>query len=233
MTDMAAFWDERAREDAFFFVDNELAYRSPDLDRFWGGGEEVVERVLEQLEAQLLPGQRVVDLGCGLGRLTRALAARGASVTALDVSAEMLNRARALSPQLHHVDWIHGDGTTLRPIADASVDVVFSFVVFQHIPDPRITLGYIAEIGRVLRPGGWAAFQVSTDPAVHKRSQPLTARIRAGMGRAPKGQADPRWLGSAVALDELGATATAAGLTLDRVVAPGSQYTLVRASRDA
>lgn len=76
----------------------------------------------------------------------------------------MLERARALHAQLTNVKWIHGDGESLSGIADASVDAVFSHVVFQHIPDPRITLGYVREMGRVLRPGGWTAFQVSTDP---------------------------------------------------------------------
>ncbi len=230
---MAAFWDERAREDAFFFVDSELDYRSPDLERFWAGGEDVVGKMLEQVGGELRPGDRVVDIGCGLGRLTRALAARTAHVTGLDVSAEMLARARALSPQLKDVDWVQGEGITLQPIPDASVDVVFSFVVFQHIPDPRITLGYVTEMGRVLRPGGWAAFQVSTDPAIHQRSQTPRRRLEARLGRAPKGQADPRWLGSAVALDDLRATAQAAGLAIDCVVHAGSQYTLVRASRGA
>ena len=44
---MGEFWDERAKEDAFFFVDNDLRYGDPDLERFWAGGVEVVEQALE------------------------------------------------------------------------------------------------------------------------------------------------------------------------------------------
>ena len=41
---MQRFWDARAREDAFYFVDNTLNYRAPDLERFWAGGEWVWEQ---------------------------------------------------------------------------------------------------------------------------------------------------------------------------------------------
>jgi ubiquinone/menaquinone biosynthesis C-methylase UbiE len=97
-------------------------------------------------------------------------------VIALDVSQEMLARARELNAQVQNVEWIHGDGRTLAPIGDGAVDGCFSHVVFQHLPDPEMTLGYVREMGRVLRPGGWAAFRGvdrSRDPpAVAARPSP-------------------------------------------------------------
>src|SRR5205807_3677808 len=144
-------------------------------------------------------------IGCGVGRLTRVLARRAQSVRALDVSSAMLSDARRHNPGLTNVEWLLGDGTTLSQIETGSVEACVSHVVFQHIPDPAITLGYVREMGRVLRPEGWAAFQVSNDPAVHKRPT-IMIRLRekadALAGRAPRGQHDRRWLGSMV---ELGA----------------------------
>src|SRR5206468_8184733 len=139
------------------------------------------------------------------------------SVRALDVSSEMLEVARRMNPQLGNVDWLHGDGTTLAPIPGASADACVSHVVFQHIPDPEVTLGYVREMGRVLRPGGWAAFQVSNDPSVHRRR--LFAR---------RGTRHPAWRGSAVDLGVLRATASDAGLEVERVVGEGTQFCLVR-----
>ena len=225
--EMGRFWDARAKEDAFFFVDNVEAYRDTDLDRFWARGEEIVDQLLDQSRATLRPGDVVVDVGCGVGRLTRVLAARGARVHAIDVSAEMLARARELSGDPANVTWHHGDGTSLRPIADASVDAVVSHVVFQHIPDPAVTLGYVAEIGRVLRPGGWSAFQVSNDPAVHEGRYRPPSRLKVLLGRAPRGQRNRNWTGSAVDLDELRATARRAGMTVERVVGEGTQFCFV------
>jgi SAM-dependent methyltransferase len=231
--DMGAFWDARARENALFFVDDRLDYRSPDAEAFWAYGETLVAGVLDLFSLAIAPSDRVLDLGCGVGRLTRALAARAGEVLALDTSGEMLARAREHNPELANVTWMHGDGTTLSQIGDASVDGALSLVVFQHIPNPAVTAGYIAELGRILRPGGWAAFQVSTDPSAHAGHDrpPVSERAQALLGRAPRGQDDPRWRGSALALEHLEATVADAGLELERLENPRTLYTLVLARR--
>ena len=163
---MQRYWDEKAREDAFYFVDNRLDYRSPDVDRFWAGGEEALGLLLEIAGASIEPDDVIVDIGCGLGRLTRAAAARAARVRAIDVSEEMLTLARQHNAQLDNVDWIHGDGRTLQPIETGSVDGCVSLVVFQHIPDPAITLGYVREM---VAP---AAGRLGRLPGVHGPAHP-------------------------------------------------------------
>jgi ubiquinone/menaquinone biosynthesis C-methylase UbiE len=228
---MGRFWDARAREDAFYFVDNTGAYRDADLDRFWAEGRRNLDTVLAAVGAEVRPGDTVVDIGCGVGRLTRVLAERAAHVHALDVSAEMLAQARELNAHLTNVTWHHGDGTTLHPIEDGSADAVVSHVVFQHIPDPEITLGYVREMGRVLRPGGWTAFQISNDPSLHRSKIGRVDRIRAALGRAPKGQDEPEWLGSAVDLQDLTAAALEGGLDIAQIAGEGTQFCFVRAVR--
>jgi SAM-dependent methyltransferase len=228
---MQRFWDERAREDAYYFVDNRLDYGAPDVERFWDGGEEALGLLLEIAGASIEPEQAVLDIGCGLGRLTRAAAARSRRVVGLDVSEEMLSQARELNSQLTNVEWIHSDGHSLQPIPDASLDCCISLVVFQHIPDPAITLGYLREIGRVLRPGGFAAFQLSTDVGLHHPNQPWRSRLRSLAGRGPRGQSNPAWVGSAVPVDSLRAVCEEAGLELERLEDPGTQYTTVHAIR--
>ena len=227
---MRRFWDARAREDAFFFVDNTGRYGDPDTDRFWSSGEETLRGFSEQLGVSIGPDDLVLDIGCGIGRLTRALASRSRGVLALDVSADMLAQAKEFNSHLENVTWLQGDGVSLAPVEPASVDAIVSFVVFQHIPDPAITLGYVREMGRVLRPGGWSAFQVSNDPRVHEgssRRPGLRERLATLAGRAPRGQRDPAWLGSAIDLDELAAVADSAGMDVERVVGAGQQFCLV------
>src|SRR5215213_9534044 len=105
---MRRFWDRRAREDAFHFVDSRLPYRRPDPDRFWGEGEKDLVALLEYAGATVEPGSRVLEIGCGIGRLTRGLAALAGEVVALDVSAEMLARAHRYNGQLRNVTWLLG-----------------------------------------------------------------------------------------------------------------------------
>jgi SAM-dependent methyltransferase len=227
--DMARFWDERAREDPFFFVDNRLEYRRPDPERFWAGGEEDLDLMLAIGGVAIGPDDEVVELGCGIGRLTRAMAARARRVRALDVSEAMIDLAREHNPELANVDWIAGDGTSLAPIGDASADACLSHVVLQHIPDPEVSLGYVREMGRVLRPGGWALFQFSNAPRVH-RSPGVVERLRR---RGPSATHDPRWIGSALSLDAVRAAARDGGMDVERVTGEGHQHCVALARRGA
>jgi SAM-dependent methyltransferase len=154
-------------------------------------------------------------------------------VRALDVSAEMLELARGYNGELRNVTWIEGDGHSLAGIDTASADACLSHVVFQHIPDPRITLGYVGEMGRVLRPGGWSAFQVSNDPSVHQAMPGWRERLGALVGRAPRGRAHPNWRGSAVDLGELRDVAAVGAMDVERVAGEGTQYCVVVLRRRA
>ncbi len=233
---MQEFWDERARENAMFFIDSRLDYSSTDAEQFWAGADADLDLLLDETGGSIAAGDHVVEIGCGMGRMTRAIAARAARVTAVDVSAEMIEQAKKHNEQLENVTWLHGDGTSLAGIGDASADGAFSHVVFQHIPDPQITLGYIREIGRVLEPGGWAVFQISNEPSIHvERDDVKTVRqrIRAALGRAPKGQAHPAWRGSAIDLADLRTTAAEAEMTVEQVAREGTQFCFVRTSKSA
>ena len=230
------FWDARAREDAYFFVDNRRAYGDADLRGFWSEGERDLEQILALLEVRIEREDVVLDIGCGVGRLTRPIAARAARAIGIDISAEMLARAREHHADAANIEWVHGDGCSLQPVEDASVDACVSHVVFQHIPNPEVTLGYVRDMGRVLRPGGWAVFQVSNAPQVHESRgalERLATRARAAARRGPAGVSEPSWLGSAVTLEQLHGAASDAALAIERVVGAGTQFCMVRARREA
>jgi SAM-dependent methyltransferase len=233
---MREFWDERAREDAYLFVDNRRAYGDQEIRDFWDRGERDLRLLLSALGVEIAPADTVVDIGCGVGRLTRVIAHRAAHVYGVDISREMIERAQTHHSDIATIDWLVGDGTSLRPLDDASVDACVSHVVFQHIPDPRVTLGYVREMGRVLRPGGWAAFMISNDVHAHRYPAGLTARLKliaSRFGIGPRGQDDPVWLGSSVELVELEEVARDAGLDIEKVVGEGKQFCAVLARRRA
>ncbi|MDX1560124.1 MAG: malonyl-ACP O-methyltransferase BioC [Marinobacter sp.] len=98
----------------------------------------------------------LLDLGCGTGWFTRIFAdlGRTGAVTGVDLSAGMLEQARERGPD--GINWIVADAEQL-PLADDSVDLVFSNLMIQWCDDPRAVL---RECRRVLRPGG--SLMVST-----------------------------------------------------------------------
>jgi SAM-dependent methyltransferase len=96
-------------------------------------------------------GGSAVEIGCGAGRVTHAMAADFARVQGVDVSEDQIELAR-LHTQ-NNVSFSLSDGDRI-PLPDASVDAAFSCHVFQHLPDVAAALAYFGEIHRVLKQGG-------------------------------------------------------------------------------
>ena len=90
--------------------------------------------------------ERIVDLGCGTGTLTAAIAERGAEVIGIDGDAAMVERARALHPQLA---FVHADGRDFA--IQGRADAVFSNAALHWMKEPAPVIACVA---RALRPGG-------------------------------------------------------------------------------
>lgn len=232
--EMGKFWNARAREDALFFIDTRRQFKSDELTSFWERGARDLQTMLQPLGVEVSPSDVALDIGCGVGRLTRALAQRAKLVYGIDVSNEMIARAREFHQDVPNIRWLHGDGLSLRPLENGCIDAVVSAVVFQHIPDPEITYGYFREIGRVLRPGGWAAVHVSNDPKVHIRRPGqlgLRQRVNELRGLRPRGRQHRAWLGSAVEMPALRTAAAHGDLSFEQVTGEGTQYCVILARR--
>ena len=93
-----------------------------------------------------------VEVGCGGGRLTNAVARDFDVVNALDVAPHRIEQARKV-PNARKVNF-HLVSNPVIPLPDAVADFCISTHVFQHIADVRVTEAYLAEMFRVLRPGG-------------------------------------------------------------------------------
>jgi len=111
----------------------------------------------ETARAAVSPGDRVLDTCCGTGDLAIACLAEGGEVTGLDFSERMLERARAKSDQ---VEWMQGDALAL-PFEDGSFDAATVGFGVRNLED--LDRG-LAELRRVLRPGGRLAILEITQP---------------------------------------------------------------------
>src|SRR5262249_21170992 len=95
--------------------------------------------------------RRALDVGAGTGNLTAHLLALGAQVTAADLSSALLAELTARYGSTGRVTTMAPNGRDLRPIADATFDVVAAYSVLHHVPD---YVGLVREMARVTRPGG-------------------------------------------------------------------------------
>lgn len=112
---------------------------------------ERTEREVTFVATQLEPGARVLDLACGTGRIAVPLAARGFAVSGLDISNRVLEEARAAGPEL---DFRQGDMREL-PWPEGSFDAVINmWTAFGYFATQAEDERALAEVARVLRPGG-------------------------------------------------------------------------------
>jgi ubiquinone/menaquinone biosynthesis C-methylase UbiE len=168
VTRMRADWEARAAEDPLYHI--AATQREWSIDDFYASGPGLVEQIVDPALARLgvdPAGFRVLEIGCGMGRLFGGMSQRFGSVSGIDISPTMVAQGKEQCPV--EATWYVGDGCTLTGVADGSIDHVLSFEVFQHIPDRGAIFSYLAEIARVLVAGG--TFQVQLRKGSDTKSQ--------------------------------------------------------------
>lgn len=157
------FWEDAAQRDPLWAIlsDPTKRGRQWDLGEFFETGRREISLLLYQLRQLGHPPSagRALDFGCGVGRLTQALAATFAEVVGVDVSPTMIRLARELNRYPAVARYVLNQSASLAQFPSGSFDFVYSDIVLQHL-DPEHAKQYIAEFLRVLRRGGAAVFQL-------------------------------------------------------------------------
>jgi SAM-dependent methyltransferase len=172
--DAAAMYDD---DYLHFFADSASApTHGPIVGTAYSGASTAADLVWRLLD--LSPGMRVLDVGCGHGTLANELARRGCEVTGLDSSTVFLERARAGAV----AEFVEGDMRQLPASWTARFDRVVNWTTaFGYFDDPtnRVVL---AEMARVLRPGGRLIMDLDNLPRFLATLTPsrITARLPDG-----------------------------------------------------
>jgi SAM-dependent methyltransferase len=176
---MRADWDARGRENARFYINTS---EHEGIDFALSGCRDAFES-LGPLHRELRPDMRVLEIGCGIGRMLQFFGVLFAEAHGIDVAPSMVVQARDYLRRSANVTVHLGDGRSLAGLADAHFDLVVSFQVFQHIPDREVIADYVREAFRVLRPRGFAKVLVKTRPWEGQGPRPDTW-CGADIGRA-------------------------------------------------
>jgi SAM-dependent methyltransferase len=142
------FWNNQARtpESAMFAVDG-----STDEAIVRRTGRYAARQMSAALDLQ--PDDRVLELGCGLGRIGRELAPSCAHWTGVDISGEMIRFARQRLSGFDNVSFHQLERSSLAMFDDNSFDKAYSLAVLCHMDKEDLFL-YLEELRRVLKPGG-------------------------------------------------------------------------------
>lgn len=173
LTDLRGHWNRLAKENARYFV-NPLTPSGKEATEF-----ELKETGMADYEKYLkndpviknrlgsFNDKSVLDLGCGVGRITEYMANDFKKVHALDLSEEMIESAKKRVIGKKNVEFHIGNGNSI-PLEKQNVDLVFSYQTFQHLPNESLIKDYLEEICRVLKPGGVAKIHLRTGLGTYK-----------------------------------------------------------------
>jgi SAM-dependent methyltransferase len=200
-------WDKRARQSAHFFIADGRTDWSEE--EFYASGDDTVAQDILTDMTNICQGReprqmRVLELGCGAGRVTRALARIFGEVHAVDVSPEMVRLARAAVADSPNA-FIHlTDGAGLSVLGDLRFDFAYSCCVFHHISSYDVIQSYVREVGRRLPPK--ALFKFEVQGCTHITSTP-----------------GDTWIGVPFSLKQAGRMAKKCGFELRHHVGEGQE----------
>jgi SAM-dependent methyltransferase len=150
-------WEAMAKDDAMWAI---LTNNNKwDVDNFFATGQVFIKTTMDyfkSLKININYGD-CLDFGCGIGRLTQPLAEWFERVVGVDISNEMILQAHKFNKYPTRLRYLQN--TENLPFADHSFDYVQSHIVLQHI-DYALSMRYLEEFARVLRPGGILYFQL-------------------------------------------------------------------------
>lgn len=185
-------WEDLADVDPLWAILSDPERRGGrwELEEFLSTGEADVERVLRVARELTRPRSRdrALDFGCGVGRVTRALARHFDEALGVDVSERMVEHARRINADVPNCRFDVNPAPDLRGLESGAFDLVYSRIVLQHLRRLEDAFRYIEEFLRVAHPDGLVVFQLP-DAVPWQRRLDLRRRAYAvlrALGTSPR-----------------------------------------------
>ncbi len=147
---------------------------------FFKTGDLEIKSVFEYLKSKNIQVKNghALDFGCGVGRLTQALAKEFTHVTGVDIAPSMIEHANRYNSWGDRCRYIVNDSDNLELFSDNSFDFVYTNIVLQHM-EPKYSMKYLQEFIRILSVGGVAVFQLPSERRLKKNKKPsIGSRIK-------------------------------------------------------
>jgi SAM-dependent methyltransferase/glycosyltransferase involved in cell wall biosynthesis len=154
-------WELLAQENDRYYVRSVEHHQSDE--EYEGSGRQSVREFIENDMALMsrlgtMADKVTLEIGCGSGRITKSLASLFGRVVAVDISPTMLEKARQFVCA-RNVEYVESDGVSIS-VPAGSIDVAFSYIVYQHFPSKDAVSASFQNVSRALRAGGLFKVQV-------------------------------------------------------------------------
>jgi len=199
LRELRDFWERQARRDPLWAIlsDPSKKGRKWNIADFFETGRREISILVYHLESLKIGFLRnkALDFGCGIGRLSQALAGYFDRVVGVDISETMIKLAKVFNRFEERVCYLSNQYEDLELFEDQAFDFVYTNIVLQHLR-PEMTLRYFEEFRRILMSGGLLIFQLPSHPqgpdVVQKDVAPMKAEAYVSSIRLEEASFPPR-----------------------------------------
>lgn len=163
LNELKLLWEHLARSNSKYYIFSDCGKNITDEQFEKSGKKDTEEFVLNDKYIFDTGNKSILEIGCGNGRMTKYICSKFKRVVAIDISRTMIQEAALRLQTVQNVQLLETDGYDFSLIADKSIDIVFSYLVFQHFKDKRMVECNFEEVNRVLKPGGLFKVRLRTD----------------------------------------------------------------------
>jgi SAM-dependent methyltransferase len=164
LTEETKAWEDLGTMDPLWSIltEPDKKHGKWDIQEFFTTGEKEIDRLMNKSETLRRPLGRgiALDFGCGVGRLTRALAKHFEKCCGVDISSTMIEKAKELNSEISNCEFLLNKEENLSMFPTNHFDMIYTNIVLQHIANEEVIKSYVSEFVRVVKTGGLAVFQL-------------------------------------------------------------------------